>query len=154
MSGREIKFRGKRIDNGEWIYGSYLHQYYSIKNQGLIDAIAYTDRNQTFRPQIDPRAVSQFIGLRDNKRTEEYPEGQEVYEGDIFRHQFSDKIRGIVKFGEYQNPNDDGHGGHVGFYVDWKGDNGLYRKDLAYWVKVSRVIGNIYENHELMGGKG
>ena len=24
MKNREIKFRGKRVDNGEWVYGSYL----------------------------------------------------------------------------------------------------------------------------------
>jgi len=101
----------------------------------------------------DRYEVMEFTGLRDNERTEEYPEGQDIYEGDIFQHQFGNKIRGIIKLGEYQNPNDDNHGGHVGFYVDWKGDNGLYRKDLAYWVKVSHVIGNIYENPELLGEK-
>ena len=32
---------------------------------------------------IDPESVGQFTGLRDSKRTEEYPDGQEIYEGDI-----------------------------------------------------------------------
>ena len=151
MSGREIKFKAWvecNLDN----IPSYMN--YTPEFHGEINVIFKRNEEEPRVAYGSKITYLQFSGLRDNKRTEEYPEGREIYEGDIFRHQFSDKIRGIVKFGEYQNPTDDGHGGHVGFYVDWKGDNGLYRKDLAYWVKVSRVIGNIYENHELMGGKG
>jgi len=151
MSGREIKFRS-------WVVFSGINPIkpcmnYNPEFNGDINDIFSRNEAEPSHKYGAKITYLQFTGLRDNKRTEEYPRGQEVYEGDIFQHQFGDKIRGIIKLGEYQNPNDDNHGGHVGFYIDWKGDNGLYRKDLAYWVKVSRVIGNIFENHELMGDK-
>jgi len=140
MSGRVIKFRA-------WHKGYEAHDLLPgmIHDQTPGDCLI-------FRHQGQPIEVMQYTGLRDNKRTEEYLEGQEVYEGDIFPGHFNRKARGVVRFGEYVNPfNDDGHGGHVGFYVDWKGDRGLSRKDLAYWVKVSHIIGNAFENPELMG---
>ena len=75
---------------------------------------------------------------------------KEIFEGDIFSYHFDEKKVGIVKYGEYRNTmGDDSHGGHIGFYVDWNDDNYL-RKDLAYWVKVSEVIGNIYQNSKLL----
>ena len=95
--------------------------------------------------------LMQFTGLHDSKRTEEYPEGQKIYEGDIFPDHFSSKNLGVVKFGEYRNPwMDDSYGGHVGFYIDWKNDSGSNRKDLAYWAKISGVVGNICENPEIL----
>ena len=83
--------------------------------------------------------IMQYTGLKDEN-------GKDIYEGDIFPNHFNSKIRGVVRFGEYQNPfNDDNHGGHVGFFVDWGREDNLRRKDLAYWVKVSHVIGNVHE---------
>lgn len=87
---REIKFRGKRIDNGEWVCG-YLC-YLSYK------AYIKDDSDKTTNPrridgttadirmvEADPATVGQYTGLKDSKRTEEYPEGQEIYEGDIIK---------------------------------------------------------------------
>jgi len=90
----------------------------------------------------DVSPAMQFTGLEDKN-------GVEIFEGDIFPNHFSSKILGVVRFGEYTSMNDDNHGGHVGFFIDWN-DGNLLRKDLAYWIKVSHVIGNIHENPELM----
>lgn len=67
---RPIKFRGKRVDNGEWIYGYLLvvDRCYQIHWQNEDGAPWWAD--------VDPATVGQFIGMLD--RT-----GREVYEGDV-----------------------------------------------------------------------
>lgn len=71
---REIKFRGKRLDNGEWVYGHYTEgspNYHYITNpSGAVW-------------QVDPETVGEFTGLHDKKRTKEFPDGQPIWEGDI-----------------------------------------------------------------------
>lgn len=80
---REYKFRGKRKDNREWVYGYYSKRY-RRSNGGIYHYISTGDIEcfcGTF--PVDPATVGQYTGLRDCKRTAEYPEGQEIYGGDI-----------------------------------------------------------------------
>lgn len=70
---REIKFRGKRLDNGEWVVGSYIeaeNRDRSIAHQ----IIPYKD-GLVVR-EVDPATVGQYTGLKDKN-------GREIYEGDI-----------------------------------------------------------------------
>lgn len=53
---REIKFRGKRLDNGEWVYGDLLH---------LVDGVYISNDNGNNMAQVDPDTVGQYTGLKD-----------------------------------------------------------------------------------------
>lgn len=129
---REILFRGKRVDNGEWIEGYYFRQYGS-------NEIVTADDEQY---HIFPNTVGQYTGLKDNN-------GKKIYEGDIIKSK-QDGMIGVIRFGEYQTTNSENGECHLGFSIEWYGKySDLLRKDLGWWINL-KIIGNIYDNPELL----
>jgi len=142
---RKIKFRGKCIDNGEWVYG-YLMQMYSPKRlfigewKNLSNEARIKDELFSGYTEVIPETVGQFTGLKDCKCTKEYPEGQEIYEFDKIDHYAT---TGYIVFEEGM------------FTCNTSANNqfGSHKQPLCYLDRsYIEVIGNIYES-ELKGGK-
>lgn len=159
---REILFRGKRVDNGEWVEG---HLIWCEDGRVRIlpshtDIFCYEmDESiiQTVAHRIIPETVGQYTGLTDKN-------GTKIFEGDIVRYEYIEGyvLRSVVKFGEYEQ---DGSGSEyppikcIGFYVEVINFDCLdncfdYMKtqNVLQTASECEVIGNIHDNPELLGG--
>ena len=133
---REILFRGKRIDNGEWIEGAYFP-----KNDNYPATIYIDDGLGTY---VDPATVGQYTGLTDKN-------GKKIFEGDIVRHHNDNPYalpsifeKGKVYWDEQ--------------YCGWRRtSNGAFHHGCVKTYRIApdcnyEVIGNIYDNPELLEG--
>lgn len=133
MGNRVVKFRGKRIDNGEWVYGAYMaHDCggHTIFNQNLRDGTL-----QGF--EVVPETVGQYIGLKDKN-------GVEICEGDIITTDLERPYL-IVEYinGAFMLNCNDG----LEDYYDMFFSTSEEPKET---YKYGEVIGNITDNPELM----
>ena len=131
---REILFRGKRLDNDEWIYGSYNHL-----NTGK-DYIC--DGNYWLGTiEVDPETVGQWTGLVDVNRVK-------IFEGDIFN--IEDDIIGTVVFKDgcfrIEEYGICGTWTENGF-DECGGGTGILQCEPIDWYRTSdmKVIGNIHD---------
>lgn len=92
---RAIKFKAKRLDNDEWMYGDLNH---------LVDGVYISNDHGCNIAQVDPTTVCQFTGFQDEG-------GNEIYEGDIV-------VSPVYPFCLYSQANDKFNPDYVGI-VSW-----------------------------------
>lgn len=124
---REIIFRGKRTDTGEWVYGNLLRDGGLTFIVESLKAFTETSFNECL---VDPDTVSQYTGLKDRNSTD-------VWEGDLLRTPEGDIM--IVEWRDAQI---------ITRCV--RPHNPRYKNSLTFAYPVSVVIGNIHDNPELL----
>ena len=128
---REILFRGKRIDNGEWVYGNL----FVPDNPDKPVEILIGTNSVRISYEVIPETVGQYTGLTDNN-------GKKIFEGDIVKSCEYDDVY-FVKY--FDNDN------YSAF--DCVPDVPLCEcNGLSYLVNEEgcKVIGNIHDNPELL----
>lgn len=144
---REILFRGKREDNGEWVYGYYVKLPDAAGSVCFMHVPAGNPDEHNTAHYVAPKTVGQYTGLNDKN-------GNKIFEGDILS---------IAQKGD-----------SVGRYFDPPikyPANVVVKWDLCAWMwevilqekfylhfpdawchYECEIIGNIYDNPELIGG--
>ena len=142
---REIKFRGKRIDNGEWVHGDLLHERYGICIQYIVNkyptgagAPERKPLTERHKVTVDPATVGQYTGLKDKN-------GKEIYEGDILDCSYVNPMTGnkverlfFVECGE------------AAFVARCIGHSPFGDIYLHFENTEGNIIGNIHDNPELL----
>ena len=138
---REIKFRGKYVGTGEWVYGDLIHKRHTQ------DVVMIQDE-KGFGCDVWPDTVGQYTGLKD-------AEGLEIYEGDLLR--FPPKSQweetNYASFEVFFHDGDccDSHIGYQMNRVHYHGSvcGGVTWPFQPKWTKKMVVDGNIHDNPEL-----
>nr|DAU01449.1 MAG TPA: YopX protein [Caudoviricetes sp.] len=131
---REIKFRGYGIAEKKWMYGYGLHEVIYRYENGETKATWLTTDIKNIS-MVHDKSAGEYTGIKDY-------EGKEIYEGDIVEVEimesiFDDsKLIGVVEMIE-------------GCWCVVN-DKKKVAKNLWSEMDVNRVIGNIYENKELL----
>ena len=151
---REILFRGKRIDNGEWVEGAFLND-----RDGAfcicpaVSDISYGDGGNRRRIgcwyNVAPSTVGQYTGLKDKN-------GRRIFEGDIIRtHYTNTRQNGFVEQVVFHN----GRFCSL-FKIPGPGNGKIWTslpdgvphlpQDKTPYMEWCEIIGNIHDNPELL----
>ena len=147
---REIKFRGKRVDNGEWVYGYLVKNTITtriISDFALVRSDAHTEDSLNhcsgYFDIVDTETVGQLMPTFDK-------DGKEVFEGDIVNYMlnFDDeklqkkakRYKGFIKWNSE----------HCAFNImETPEDTNGIVSNAGYFCAFE-VIGNVYDNPELI----
>lgn len=128
---RAIGFRGKRIDNREWVYGN-LMQFedsatfiFADERKGA-STLTYAHFIINNMHAIDEKTIDQYTGLKDKN-------GKKIFEGDVGWDEHNESY-GVVKFEEGK------------FLYVWEN----IAEDLWEVADGIEICGNIHENLELL----
>ena len=135
---REILFRGKRVDNNEWVYGDLIQLHdgrkYIIDNKFgacLDDKGNFINTESPFVNEVIPETICQYTGLEDRN-------GNNIFDGDIV--QWSN-IKMEIFWGEHIG---------IGYGFCWRpyGEEQSYHESMTGFIDEYEVIGNIFDEKE------
>lgn len=133
---REILFRGKRKDNGEWVYGDLIVERFG--NTPHIHWFEYSSCVLDRQIEVITETVGQFTGLTDKN-------GKKLFEGDIVKTKY-----GRLCFVEWRST-PCFYGFDLSVFANWNTlDKAPSGWDL-YVPENLEVVGNIHDNAELLG---
>lgn len=143
MKMREILFRGKRKNDYEWLYryNEWLYGFPYITRKNAVKINWYCSNfGSMITDEVDPETVGQYTGLTDKN-------GRKIFEGDIIEgHCHSqwnhELMRCVIAYNRDHFEARHYTNGIHGNYFTYKT---VFSKDVV-------VIGNIYDNPELIGG--
>lgn len=133
---REILFRGKRVDNGEWVEGYFCKKYFQelphdrcvIQYKTKYDPKMW--KSNYMAAEVIPESITEFTGLTDKN-------GTKIFEGDIIKGFWNTVF--VVYWDDcylqFRARKSDGHEREIDYYGE--------SKDLE-------VIGNVHDNPELL----
>jgi uncharacterized phage protein (TIGR01671 family) len=133
---RDIKFRGKRVDNGEWVYGDLLQ---SGEHRFIMPEVAGWHEFYDATVKLDPSTVGQYTGLKDKN-------GKGIYDGDVLKVSKSHQPFGsdVTKTVGYADSTARFHLMGTSYDNLWEAITNIIGKNCA------TVIGNIHDNPELL----
>lgn len=163
---REILFRGKRKDDGEWVEGYYVKVEHWLDDHEMHIIIpmfttVYPHCEFTSYDEVDPKTIGQFTGLLDAN-------GMKIFEGDIVKTRryetYTEELKGYYGYDKdgypqkvpgytgsmkvaRQRTNDDYHA-----VVRYSLTHGFYLDGASVSIAGinNTVIGNIHDNPELL----
>ena len=125
---RDYKFRGKRLDNGEWVYGNLIELRNPFNHEDspacfiMPKEVNIADHDSIAEHEVvDPATIGQFTGLHDKN-------GKEIYEGDVVYIAGLGNTEMIFPFTDLYDSL---------AHTEYGGD-------------IENVIGNIHDNPELL----
>lgn len=132
---RTIKFRGKDIETGEWLYGHFFQRFGHYP--AIVEPRPHNTKVMYFEVAVEDTTVGQFTGLYDKN-------GEGIYEGDILRIYDLENV--VCEFR------------HGAFGCIYRNEFHSFTGNINYTFnpkntdKEFEVIGNIYDNPELLEG--
>lgn len=131
---REILFKAKRTDNGEWVEGYYVKYQPCASRPEYVHGIVPTYASALYMIKIDPDTLCQYTGLTDKN-------GKKIWENDICEMVYNGVVYVYVIVWDKTE-------------LDFKGTNGKenYGRNFEYLgcCEEIEVIGNIFDNPELL----
>lgn len=125
-------FKGKRVDNGEWVQGNILLDI--EKNKPSETYRIYPVDHVDICRIVDETTICQCTGLKDKN-------GKLIWENDIVNC-LSEECCGYIGWNE----------GEAGFYFNVLLEDGKLEENVYDYQDCMEVIGNIFDNPELLGG--